>query len=90
MSRIRTIFASIAVALMLAAGIAFAQGPTPFPRPDIDVIAAQDALEEAMGHLQRTRNPASTAITRAKAYIALAHTELAQAGGVQGLQANPD
>jgi hypothetical protein len=78
------------LAITLVAGFSFAQWPTPSPRPNLDVIAAQDALEEAMRHLQQARSPNTTAITRAKAFIALAHTELAQAGGVQGLRTNSD
>ena len=87
MTRIKTTFVALSAALTLAAGLAYAQGGLmPYPRPDIEVVAAQDSLEEAMSHLQKARFPASAAITRAKAYIALAHTELVPAGGVQGLQ----
>jgi hypothetical protein len=43
-----------------------------------------------MAHLQSARFPNSNAITRAKAYIALAHTELVDAGGAQGLQLNQE
>lgn len=88
MIRIKTIIAGVA-GLALAAGIALAQGPTPFTQPNLDVIAAQEALEEAMEYLQNARAPNATAVTRAKAYIALAHTELVSAGGVQGLQKGP-
>ena len=62
----------------------------PNPRADLEVIAAQDALEEAMTHLQRARIPNAAAVTRAKAYIALAHTELLDAGGVRALQRSPE
>lgn len=86
MSRTKTILVTTCAGLTLAAGFAFAQGGLmPNPRADRAVIAAQDSLEEAMANLQRARFPNSNAITRAKAYIALAHTELADAGGVQGL-----
>jgi hypothetical protein len=86
MIRIKIISAGAAAALVLATGLAFAQGLMPYPRPDLEVIAAQEALEEAMAHLQKARFPTNSAITRAKAYIALAHTELSPVGGVQGLQ----
>jgi hypothetical protein len=68
----------------------FAQGQGLIPPygPNLDVIAAQDSLEEAMQHLRQARSPNNIAVTRALAFIALAHTELAQAGGVQGLQRN--
>jgi len=90
MIRLQIISAGAAAAVVLAAGLAYAQGLMPFPRPDLEVIAAQDALEEAMLHLDKARSPSATAITRAKAYIALAHTELVPAGGVQGLQRNQE
>ena len=85
MTRTKALLVTTCAALTLAAGISFAQGPTPFPRPDREVIAAQDALQEAMEHLSRARSPNALQVTRAKAYIALAHTELLDAGGVQGL-----
>jgi hypothetical protein len=86
MIRIQIISAGVAAGVVLAAGLAYGQGGLmPNPRLDREVVAAQDALEEAMAHLQMARFPNSNAITRAKAYIALAHTELVDAGGVQGL-----
>jgi hypothetical protein len=91
MTRIKTILVTTCAALTLAAGLAFGQGGLmPYPRPDLEVIAAQDALEEAMVHLDKARIPSAAAITRAKAFIALAHTELLPAGGVQGLQRTPE
>jgi hypothetical protein len=90
MTRTKILLVTTCAALALAAGLAFAQGPTPFPRPDREVIAAQDALQEAMEHLARARSPNAVQITRAKAYIALAHTELVDAGGVQGLNRSPE
>jgi hypothetical protein len=75
----------------MAAGFAYAQGGLmPNPRADREVIAAQDALQEAMAHLSKSRFPNSNTITRSKAYIALAHTELVDAGGLQGLQTGPE
>ena len=91
MIRLQVISAGAVAALLLAAGLAYAQGGLmPNPRADRAVIAAQDALEEAMAHLQSARFPNSNAITRAKAYIALAHTKLVDAGGAQGLQLNQE
>jgi len=84
MTRIKTVFIAVGAAFTLTAGLSFAQGLMP-NRPDPAVVAAQESLEEAMVALQKARNPTSSAITRAKAYIALAHTELSPAGGVQGL-----
>jgi len=86
MIRIQTFAAGVAAGLIMAAGFAFAQGGLmPNPRMDREVVAAQDALQEAMEHLSRARSPNALQVTRAKAYIALAHTELVDAGGVQGL-----
>ena len=91
MTRTKTILVTTCAGLMLAAGLAYAQGGLmPNPSADRAVIAAQDALQEAMSHLQSARFPNSNAITRAKAYIALAHTELVDAGGAQGLQLNQE
>jgi hypothetical protein len=90
MTRTKSYLVTTCAMITLAAGLAFAQGPTPFPRPDLEVIAAQDALQEAMEHLQNARISNTAAITRAKAYIALAHTELLDAGGVRGLQRNQE
>ena len=87
MAPIRILAAATAAVFIFAAGFAFAQGGLmPYPRPDPAVIAAQEALEEAMQNLQNARAPNASGITRAKAYIALAHTELSPVGGVQGLQ----
>jgi spore germination cell wall hydrolase CwlJ-like protein len=86
MIRIQTFSAGAAAGLIMAAGFAFAQnGLMPNPRMDREVVAAQDALQEAMEHLAKARFPNSNGVTRAKAYIALAHTELVEAGGLQGL-----
>ena len=91
MIRIQTFAAGVAAGLIMAAGFAFAQGGLmPNPRMDREVVAAQDALQEAMEHLSKARFPRSNAITRSKAYIALAHTELVDAGGLQGLQTGPE
>jgi hypothetical protein len=91
MIRIQMFLAGAAAGLVMAAGLAYAQGGLmPNPRMDREVVAAQDALEEAMAHLSKSRFPSSNAVTRAKAYIALAHTELVDAGGLQGLQTSPE
>ena len=91
MIRMQIISGSVAAALVLAAGLAYAQGGLmPNPRMDREVVAAQDALQDAMEHLSKARFPRSNAVTRARAYIALAHTELVDAGGLQGLQTSPE
>jgi hypothetical protein len=90
MNRIKSIAVATCVAVTLAAGIVYAQGPTPFTRPNLELIATQESLGEAIQHLRQARPPNNVAVTRALAFIALAHTELAQAGGVQGLQTNPE
>jgi hypothetical protein len=89
MARIRTILVSTTIALTLVAGIAFAQRDLTVPRrADPELSAAQQSLYSAMDHLQKARNSEDAPNVRARAYIALAQTELEteRGGGVQGLQ----
>jgi hypothetical protein len=95
MARMKTILVSIASGLILAAGIALAQQENPGPTlrhygpVDPEIVAAQQSLEDAMAHLQKSRVSRASSIVRARAYIALAGTELeAVPGGLQGLQLN--
>jgi hypothetical protein len=74
MTRIKTVLVSATLGFTLAAGLAFAQGFT--PRIDPELRAARQSLDAAMTHLQRTTNPEIAQIVRARAYIALAETEL--------------
>jgi hypothetical protein len=72
--RIKLILASTTVVLTLAAGLAFGQGVV--GRADPELRAAQQSLEDALEHLQKARNSESAANVRARAFIALAETEL--------------
>ena len=79
----KTALIAIALGFTFAAGIAFAQGGL-IPG---QLRSAQQSLVDAMAHLQKARNTGSLSNTRARAYIALAETELAEEpGGLQGLQ----
>ena len=83
----KTALIAIALGFTFAAGIALAQGGLIPGRPDPELRAAQQSLVDAMAHLQKARNTGSLSNTRARAYIALAETELAEEpGGLQGLQ----
>jgi hypothetical protein len=77
MARIRAVVAAAAVGLCLAAGLAFGQAKAPPQHYDKEVIAAQEALEKAMMHLERVRGPHNPAPDRAYELALRAHTELA-------------
>lgn len=79
MGRIKTILVSATLGFTLATGLAFAQGFV--GRVDPELKAAQQSLDDAMAHLQRTNNPELARIIRARAYIALVETELDPASG---------
>jgi hypothetical protein len=79
MARIKPILVTGSFALTFVAGIAFAQGFT--PRIDPELIAARQSLNAAMTHLQNTTDPEVIQIVRARAYIALAETELEPPSG---------
>ena len=76
MSRTNAILVSSAVALTLAVGVAFAQGGGLYGRPDPEIRAAVESLDQAMVHLQNARNADLAPNARARAFIALAMTEL--------------
>jgi hypothetical protein len=85
MSGMRTLMISATAGLALGVGVAFAQG--------LEFMAAQDAIDEAISHLQKASegrrfniDPArDTRRTRAMAYLLLAKTELQPPGLVQPL-----
>lgn len=76
MTHFRTAVISASVALTFAASVVFAQGLIP-SRPDPEVSAAVQSMRDAMAHLAKSRAPDSVTITRARAYILLAASELA-------------
>jgi hypothetical protein len=77
MTRTKAIIATASIALTLGATIAFAQRDFTYPRrADPELVAAMQSMQDAMTHLQKARAPNSLFITRARAYIALAATEL--------------
>jgi hypothetical protein len=81
MARFPIIVIAAVVGLGLGVAIAATQG--------IEIIAAQDSINEAMAHLQKAGDPASDIKrARALAYLLLARTELQGEGRVQGLQSS--
>jgi len=83
MTRIKVLVVTAGITLTLGASIAVAQLPYP-RRADPELTAALQSMQDAMTHLQKARAPNSLFITRARAYIALAATELqAEPGEVQ-------
>jgi hypothetical protein len=78
MTHLRAAVISGSVALMFAASVAVAQSPfiNPHPLADREVDAAMQSLQDAMTHLAKSRTPNGVAVIRARAYIALAATEL--------------
>jgi hypothetical protein len=72
MRKHQTILATASFALTLAAGIALAQGYKPpqlLGRPDPELKAARQSLDDALAHLQKSRNSESEEITRVRGYI---------------------
>lgn len=87
MTGIKTVLISAAIGFALASGIALAADLTIPRRADPELNAARQSLYSAMDHLQKARNAADAPNVRARAYIALAQTELeTEPGGLQGLQ----
>ena len=74
MTAMRLIGLSSAIVLTLASRFALAQGL--IGPADPELRAAHESLNEAMMHLNRARNEESAAIVRARAYVALALTEI--------------
>ena len=75
MAQLKIVLLAATLGLTLAAGFATAQGFIP-GRPDPELAAAQQAVDEAMEHLQRVHNSTSSANMRALAFLTLAHREL--------------
>ena len=75
MARMQTQIIGMAAALSFVAGMALAQGGLLGP-VDNEMKAARQSLQDAMAHLQRSRNSGTAANARAQAFIALAVSEL--------------
>ena len=79
MSRFKAIVVASAASLVLASGIAFANGDDlvarGFTLRSSDVTAAQRSLAEAMDHLQKL-DSTNASVKRAYAYMSLAQSEL--------------
>ncbi len=67
---------ALALGVSLAAGYAFGQARVAPVDYGKEVVAAQRALEEAMAHLEKVRDPYYPAPDRALSLIILAHSEL--------------
>jgi hypothetical protein len=74
MAAMRLIGLSSALVLTAASGFSLAQGL--IGPADPELRAAHESLNEAMLHLNGARNAESAAIVRARAYVALAITEI--------------
>jgi hypothetical protein len=86
MTSLRTVVISSSMALTFAASVAFAQAAFTLPHPlaDPELAATMQSLQDAATHLARSRTPNSAIVIRARAYIALAATELqTEPGGLQ-------
>jgi hypothetical protein len=86
MGQIKAILISATIGFALATGIALAADLTIPRRADPELNAARQALYSAMDHLQKSRNYAEAPNVRARAYIALAETELETEDGLHDLQ----
>lgn len=76
MARIKTALVCAGLVLTFAAGLASAQVLTPNRGPDPELAAAQDAVDEAIIHMQRARNSNSSANMRALAFLTLVHEQI--------------
>jgi hypothetical protein len=76
MARIKTVFACTSLVLTFAAGIATAQVLLPNRGPDPELAAAQDAVDEAIVHMQRARNSNASANMRALAFLTLVREQI--------------
>jgi hypothetical protein len=72
MTRIKTVLLMATLGITLATGVVVAQGNKPpqlFGRPDPELRAARQSLDDALAHLQRARNSDSEEIIRARGYV---------------------
>ena len=76
MAKIQNIIIAAAVSVCVAASLAFGQAKAPPQDYVKEVIAAQEALEVAMMHLERVRGPHYPVPDRAYDLVRRAHSEL--------------
>ena len=76
MGRMKTVLVCAGLALTFAAGIATAQVLMPSRGPDPELLAAQDAVDEAIIHMQRVRNSNNSANMRALAFLTLVREQI--------------
>jgi hypothetical protein len=72
MTQIKTIFVSATLGITLATGIVLAQAYPPpqlFGRPDPELKAARESLDDALAHLLKARDSDSERITQARGYV---------------------
>jgi hypothetical protein len=76
MGRMKTVLVCASLALTFAAGLATAQVLLPNRGPDPELLAAQDAVDEATIHMQRVRNSNNSANMRALAFLTLVREQI--------------
>ena len=76
MARLKTALVSAGFVLTFAAGLAAAQVMLPNRGPDPELAAAQDAVDEAIIHMQRARNSNNSANMRALAFLTLVREQI--------------
>ncbi len=76
MARTKTVLVCAGFALTFAAGVAAAQVTLPNRGPDPELVAAQDAVDEAIIHMQRARNSNGSANMRALAFLTLVREQI--------------
>jgi hypothetical protein len=74
----------MAIGSIVGAGLAFGQAHMPPPNYGAEVNAAQIALEQAIKHLEKVRDPHYPNVDRALAFATLAHTELGPNAALTG------
>ena len=76
MARLKTALVCASLLLTFAAGLAAAQVLAPNRGPDPELAAAQDAVDEAIIHMQHVRNSTSPANMRALAFLTLVREQI--------------
>jgi len=76
MARIKTVLVCATLVLTFAAGLAAAQVLQPNRGPDPELAAAQEAVDEAIVHMQRARNSTSSQNMRAQAFLVLVREQI--------------